>query len=147
MKIDDREKAHAPLKSNWLPLTGANNIELDRAAELRRVSFLAKYSNYAGSLFDRLRAITLAKGMQLPRTVSACQTALYREEMEGGGKNMKMVERCVQRLQEDGYDVDQSLARDAIVLYAHRNEVCHTAAGSKACLLYTSDAADEEFAV
>lgn len=45
---------------------------------------------------------------------------------------MKMLESCVQMLREDGYDVDRSLAHDAIKLYAHRNEVCHAAAGRKA---------------
>lgn len=43
-----------------------------------------------------------------------------------------MLESCVRLLREDGSDVDASLARDAIELYTHRNEVCHAAVGSKA---------------
>ena len=100
--------------------------------ELHRVSFLANYGDYAGCLFDRLRAIALEKGMQLPRTVTACQTALHKEEKEGGGRNIKMLESCVQRLRDEGYDVGQSLAHDAIELYTRTSEVCHAAAGSKA---------------
>lgn len=94
MSINNSERAHVLLTSNCLPLTGSNNIEIGRIAELHRVSFLAQYGDYAGCLFDKPRSIALTRGMQLPRTVTVFQVALSKESMEDGGRNTKMLASC-----------------------------------------------------
>lgn len=76
--------------SLWPPLTGSNNIEIGQIMELHRVSFLAQYGDYAGCLFNRLRAIALEKGVQLPRTINACT----RRQRVGGGTQRCWIAVC-----------------------------------------------------
>lgn len=83
MSTNDNEST-SPLKTNWLPLTGSNNIEIDRIAELRQVSFLMQYGDYASCLFKKLRSAALVQDIQLPRTVAAFQRALHNESERGG---------------------------------------------------------------
>ncbi|GJP96739.1 major facilitator superfamily protein [Aspergillus niger] len=122
-----------PDESSWLLLADPNDISLDPTEQLKRQDFLLEYGHYAGRVWDCLVKASVALRLQI--TLSVVQ---FRDKLTQGESNdsssgrqywIRLLERCVEYLREQGLDIDLDMAKLAILVYSKRDLLCRARIG------------------
>ncbi|EHA25801.1 hypothetical protein ASPNIDRAFT_43786 [Aspergillus niger ATCC 1015] len=120
-------------ESSWLLLADPNDISLDPTEQLKRQDFLLEYGHYAGRVWDCLVKASVALRLQI--TLSVVQ---FRDKLTQGESNdsssgrqywIRLLERCVEYLREQGLDIDLDMAKLAILVYSKRDLLCRARIG------------------
>ncbi|GLA31622.1 hypothetical protein AnigIFM63326_010301 [Aspergillus niger] len=121
-----------PDESSWLLLADPNDISLDPTEQLKRQDFLLEYGHYAGRVWDCLVKASVALRLQITLSVVQFRDKLTQESNDSSSGRqywIRLLERCVEFLREQGLDIDLDMAKLAILVYSKRDLLCRARIG------------------
>ncbi|RDH35838.1 hypothetical protein BDQ94DRAFT_158021 [Aspergillus welwitschiae] len=121
-----------PDESSWLLLADPNDISLDPTEQLKRQDFLLEYGHYAGRVWDCLVKASVALRLQITLSVVQFRDKLtqeFNDSSSGRQYWIRLLERCVEYLREQGLDIDLDMAKLAILVYSKRDLLCRARIG------------------
>ncbi|GKZ39814.1 hypothetical protein AbraIFM66950_001272 [Aspergillus brasiliensis] len=121
-----------PDESSWLLLADPNDISLDPTEQLKRQDFLLEYGHYAGRVWDCLVKASVALRLQITLNVVQFRDKLTQESNDSSSGRqywIRLLERCIEYLREQGLDIDLDMAKLAILVYSKRDLLCRARIG------------------
>ncbi|TPR06188.1 Beta-lactamase family protein [Aspergillus niger] len=116
----------------WLLVEEPNDIALDPVEQWRRLSFLLEYGDYAARVWNCLLKASRALKSPIYKSVVQFRDNLTQELKDSSDetkKRIRLVERCVVYLINQGLDIDLEMVKLAILVYSKRNITCHARIG------------------